>query len=350
MRVPASEMKAMANTLITPPEFEGRTARLGDADSAAKTPAERARHIPSLGEPEELKPKNPFQSLVENFRDAFFPEKLPPLQLESRPVAVVDPMAVKRDPVSTGVSVGFHVLLLLLIIWIGTRVIHVVTASKPKLNNISLDVPAPEPPVLKPSLKAMGGGGGAHDIAPVTKGHLPKISPNPIVPPSLPPKIPPKLAVDPAINLQPNVHMQNNNMPNIGVPNAPAVGVASLGTGSGGGLGSGNGNGLGPGSGGGTGGGVYNVGGDVSAPQLIYQVEPEFSEEARKARFQGNVVVGLIVDASGHPTHVHVLRPVGLGLDEKALAAVEQYRFKPATKGGRPVPVQLNVEVNFQIF
>jgi protein TonB len=196
----------------------------------------------------------------------------------------------------------------------------------------------------------MGGGGGAHDIAPVTQGRMPKFSPTPIVPPSNPPKIEPKLTVDPAINVQTNVHMMNNNMPNLGVPNAPNVGVNSLGNGSGGGLGSGRGNGLGPGSGGNTGGGVYSVGGDVSAPRLIYQVDPEFSEEARKAKFQGEVLVSLIVDATGRPTQVKVIRPVGMGLDEKAMEAVRQYKFAPAKKGGQPVPVMLNVAVNFQIF
>ena len=88
----------------------------------------------------------------------------------------------------------------------------------------------------------------------------------------------------------------------------------------------------------------------MSAPQLIYQVDPEFSEEARKAKFQGEVLVHLIVDATGRPTQVRVIRPVGMGLDEKAREAVAQYKFRPARKGGHAVPVELNVAVNFQIF
>jgi protein TonB len=88
----------------------------------------------------------------------------------------------------------------------------------------------------------------------------------------------------------------------------------------------------------------------VSAPVLLYQVEPEFSEEARKAKASGNVLVNLIVDQQGHPQNVHVLRGVGMGLDEKAIAAVKQYKFKPAMEGGKPVAVEMNVEVNFQIF
>jgi protein TonB len=123
-----------------------------------------------------------------------------------------------------------------------------------------------------------------------------------------------------------------------------------MGSGSGTGLGAGNGSGLGPGSGGNFGGGLRHVGGGVSAPVPIFEVEPEFSEEARKAKFMGVVTVNLIVDAKGMPQNVHVLRGVGMGLDDKAVEAVKQYRFKPAMEAGKPVPVQLNVEVNFQIF
>ena len=107
---------------------------------------------------------------------------------------------------------------------------------------------------------------------------------------------------------------------------------------------------MGPGSGGNYGGGLKQVGGGVSAPVLIHEVEPEFSEEARKAKAAGNVLVNLLVDEQGRPQHVHVLRGVGMGLDEKAVEAVKQYRFKPAMESGKPVAVYLNVEVNFQIF
>jgi protein TonB len=95
---------------------------------------------------------------------------------------------------------------------------------------------------------------------------------------------------------------------------------------------------------------VKSIGGGVSQPVLIHQVEPEFSEEARRAKSMGNVLVSLVVDAQGMPQNVHVTRGVGMGLDEKAVEAVKQYRFKPAMEAGKPVAVQLNVEVNFQIF
>ena len=95
---------------------------------------------------------------------------------------------------------------------------------------------------------------------------------------------------------------------------------------------------------------VRKIGGGVTEPELIYHVEPEFSAEAKKAKFNGIVLVNLIVDAKGKPQDVHVLRGVGMGLDEKALKAVRAYRFRPATEYGKPVPVGLNVEVNFKIF
>jgi protein TonB len=107
---------------------------------------------------------------------------------------------------------------------------------------------------------------------------------------------------------------------------------------------------LGAGIGGGFGGGLRKIGGGVSSPELIFKVDPEFSEEARRAKFMGIVLVNLIVDQQGRPENVHVLRGVGMGLDEKAVAAVKQYKFRPAKENGKPVAVELNVEVNFQIF
>jgi protein TonB len=120
--------------------------------------------------------------------------------------------------------------------------------------------------------------------------------------------------------------------------------------GNGSGLGSGYGSGLGSGTGGNYGGGLKKIGGGVSSPELIFKVDPEFSEEARKAKFAGIVLVNLVVDQNGNPQNVHVLRGVGMGLDQKAVAAVKQYKFKPAKEAGKPVAVELNVEVNFQIF
>ena len=95
---------------------------------------------------------------------------------------------------------------------------------------------------------------------------------------------------------------------------------------------------------------VRKVGGGVTAPVPIQMSEPEYSKEAKEAKFNGIVLVGLIVDTQGMPQNVHVLRGVGMGLDQNAIDAVKQYRFKPAMEGDKPVPVEVNLEVNFQIF
>jgi protein TonB len=204
------------------------------------------------------------------------------------------------------------------------------------------------PPPAPPKASTMGGGGGQRGPTPVTKGTPPKFADTQIVPPNKPPVVEPKIHIEPTIEVQQDVKMASS-IPQIGVANSPIVGM-SLGNGSGTGLGSGNGSGLGPGSGGNTGGGPKHIGGGISSPIPIYTVEPEFSEEARKAKVAGNVLVNLWVGTDGLPSHVHVIRGVGMGLDEKAVEAVKQYRFKPAMENGKPVLVELNIEVNFQIF
>jgi TonB family protein len=95
---------------------------------------------------------------------------------------------------------------------------------------------------------------------------------------------------------------------------------------------------------------LRRVGGNVSAPVLIYSVEPQFSKEEKRAKISGTVLVNLVVDQNGIPTNVRIVRGVGRGLDEKALEAVSKYKFKPAMEHGQPVPVELNIQVNFQIF
>jgi protein TonB len=200
-----------------------------------------------------------------------------------------------------------------------------------------------------PRADRIGGGGGQHDLAPVTKGRLPKLAQEQIVPPKAPPTQQAKITVEPTVVVQKDLKMANNDMPNLGMPNSNLKGF-SLGNGTGTGIGSGNGSGIGPGSGGNIGGGVMHIGGSVRPPEVLHSVEPEFSEEARKAKFSGNVQVYLIVDENGNPSHVRVVRGVGMGLDEKAVEAVRQYKFKPAMQNGKPVKVDLYIEVNFQIF
>src|SRR5437870_2623566 len=131
--------------------------------------------------------------------------------------------------------------------------------------------------------------------------------------------------------------------------NGPGSG-SGIGSGNGGGVGPGNGAGVGPGSDANMGGGAYRPGGGVTAPRAIYQPEPEYSDEARKAKFQGSVVLWLVVGPDGHPREVKVVRSLGMGLDEKALETVRTWRFEPGRKDGLPVAVQVHVEVIFHLY
>jgi protein TonB len=270
-----------------------------------------------------------------------------------RPAVVFAPevflarMSPKRDARTTAGALLLHVAAIGLLVFAVSLKTHTVMPSEREamLNELAT------PPLMLPTKTAMGGGGGQAGATPVVQGHLPKFAETQITPPKAPPLEQPKIQMPEAtVVVQPDLKMASNSMANLGMPNSNVVGVSSMGNGHGTGLGSGNGAGLGPGLGGNYGGGVMKIGGGVSSPVLLHQVEPEFSEEARKAKFMGNVLVSLVVDPQGMPRNVHVLQSVGMGLDEKAMDAVRQYRFKPAMEAGKPVAVQMNVEVEFQIF
>lgn len=325
----------MPETLIPPPEIDSNRPNT-QLHAAAETP-----HVGT-----ELKEPNIFESLIQSVRDAFFTPKLPPLVLESTPIYTKDPMATKMSRTSFVASIFIYAVIVLLIAWAVKSKVQLAAPKKTVFT--ALDVPPPTPPPAHKDA-AIGGGGGQKGPTPVSQGHLPKFEEKPLLPPKAPPLEQPKLAIEPAVNVQSNLKMADNNLPNLGLPTSNLPG-ASMGNGNGTGLGSGNGNGIGPGSGGNIGGGVFHIGGSVLAPKLLFSPEPEFSEEARKAKFSGDVQVYLIVDENGNPTHVKVVRGVGMGLDEKAIEAVRQYKFKPATQNGKPVKVDLYVNVNFQIF
>jgi len=307
-----------------------------------------------------LEEKPIWAELYENVRDVFFPPHLPPLVLTSTPIPVPDRMAVKANPWAIGIATSVNLLILALLLFLGVRKI-IDTVQQQQLHATPIDVGTWQPKAPKAgSSNGGGGGGGDHSLIDPTKGHLPKIEKNPIVPPQVQTVDKPKLAMDAAINVQKNITLPDNPlMPTIGVKNSPNVTLASngqgsgsgIGTGLGGGIGSGTGNGYGPGYGGGAGGGLYKVGGGVSKPIPLNNVEAEFSDEARRAKYQGVCVVELIVDAQGNPQNPHVVRALGMGLDEKAVEAVRKYKFKPAMKDGKtPVPVMIDVEVDFRLY
>jgi len=148
----------------------------------------------------------------------------------------------------------------------------------------------------------------------------------------------------------PDLKISNLNASTFGDPLANGV-SDSLGHGNGTGIGSGSGGGLGPGSGGGTGGGEFRAGvNGVGQPACIYCPNPDYSDEARKAKYQGSVVLDVIVTADGRVMDPRVLKGPGLGLEEKAIAAVKNWRMRPAMgPNGRPVSCRVNIEVVFRL-
>jgi TonB family protein len=289
-----------------------------------------------------------FKSFVQNIRDLVRPQKLPPLEVTSKPVEVGSIWGAygggetKSGAVSLLIHIGVVVLMLL--------IFQSPTVRK-KIVDLGNIVYVPAYKLPPAAQKAGGGGGGGQKTpVPVNRGAAPKFAPKQFIPPAEA-VVKPKLPATPTITAPaPVIQAENYGDPMSKLdPLSGGPGAHGLGAGTGGGIGPGNGDGYGPGSGGGMGGGVYRIGGDVSAPILINKVEPEYSEEARKAKYSGTVLLSIVVDANGLPRDIHVIRPLGLGLDEKAIEAVMKWRFRPGMKGGRPVATQAQVEVNFRL-
>ena len=359
----------MANDLLNPPETASPETPASQNGHGPHSLSQQARNQQGLAPNETgheldaflgkaFEEKSVWADLFESIHDLFFPVKLPPLELTSTPIPVADPMAVKRSPVSVAISAAVNIGLVLILLY-GFR--HQIVKALPlNLSNLDADIKPWIPTTPKSGKMGGGGGGGAHDVVAPVKGHLPKLDPKPLLQPTPVQIDKPKIPMVPAIDVQPVKLPDNPNMPLIGVASSPNVTLSSagqgsrggMGTGMNGGLGSGNGDGYGPGTGGNVGGGLRSVGDGVSAPVLTNKVEAEFSDEARRAKYEGTVVISLIVDANGNPQQVRVVRTLGMGLDEKAVEAVKQYRFKPAMdmKTHKPVPVPISVEVRFRLY
>ena len=299
-----------------------------------------------------------YQSFLRNVKEAIRPAKLPPLEVTSKPIPVKDIWGEYRYGRQSALSsVGIHVLVVVLLFTLGTnKTVRTAVQKGVVLINPNL---AEYMPDLKPKdqLAKGGGGGGDKSPLPASKGRAPRFAARQFVPPAAVVNNPnPKLLMEPTLIGQADMKLPNVDMNVWGDPLAK-IGPASNGPGSGGGIGSGSGGGIGPGrgpgygpgEGGGAGGGVFRIGGGVSAPVAIYKVEPEYSEEARKAKFQGTVVLSIVIDEKGLPTNFKVVRPLGLGLDGKAIEAVQKWRFLPGKKDGHAVAVLATVEVNFRL-
>jgi periplasmic protein TonB len=217
---------------------------------------------------------------------------------------------------------------------------------------------SPEGYTLPPAKSRAGGGGGGgdRDRLEASKGTPPRFAPEQITPPTIVVRNEnPKLSAEPTVVGPPDLKLPQTAMladalsRGLTPSNGPGSG-GGIGSGEGGGVGSGTGPGVGPGHGGGIGGGVYHVGGGVSAPRVVYDPDPEYSEEARQAKYQGTVVLWVVIGPDGHARDIRISRALGMGLDQKAMEAVRKWRFEPALKDGHPVAVQVNVEVNFRLY
>jgi protein TonB len=210
-----------------------------------------------------------------------------------------------------------------------------------------------------------GGGSGLQQPRPPAKalrsGHerisspAPDRQPPPPVEP--PPAVPPPLAGEtlPVMNA-PVIAMPSDDRTRAGVldrspevsSQGPGQGGAA-GAGNGSGVGQGDGSGIGPGSGGGTGGGPYRPGSGITAPRVLREVKPSYTDEARHAGITGTVDLEVVVRRDGSVGDVRLLRGLGRGLDQRAIDAVRQWRFAPATRQGVAVDVIVEVAVEFSL-
>lgn len=302
-------------------------------------------------------------SFWQNLRDAFFPRKLPPLQVTSKPLPVKDIWT--KDPQFTRVqalSVTVHVALLVLIIV--PLLPEIMSPATTRANNMVVtQIPDVSPylPKLKPAAKRAGGGGGGgeHNPVPASRGRAPKFDWNQFTPARVKTPPHPLYAMQPTVLGPPQLKIPNPNMNNWGDPLAKVITDSSgpgsggaIGSGNGQGIGSGNGAGLGPGSQWGTGGGTPSAGtGGYGYPACLYCPTAQYSDEAVKAKYQGTVEILAIITPDGRATDIHVIKGLGLGLDEKAIEAVRSWRFRAALgPNGQPAAVRQVIEVTFHLY
>jgi len=199
-----------------------------------------------------------------------------------------------------------------------------------------------------------GGGGGNFDPLPASRGNLPRASLNDqLAPPTVMlPKEMPRLPVEGTVMVAPDIKLPQGGQ--IGDPMSLFSRALSNGPGGPGGIGTGCCGGVGPSEGPQFGAGprgIYPAGKlGVTVPEVIYNPEPSFSDEARKAKVQGVVVLLLVVGQDGRAYDIRVGQSLGMGLDEKAVEAVGRWRFRPATLNGRAVATQIAVEVDFHLY
>ncbi len=304
-----------------------------------------------------------WSGLIESYRLEQEFRNAPPLKLTSKPVQVREiwgAFSYRRQGMV--VTAAAHLLFVLVMFGFQDNDLNDSTGG-----TVTLIIPVDISPYLaelqmpakaNPGDSGGGGGGGANSPLPASRGKLPRFSLEPqLAPPSPVIRNPdPQLSVEPTVRVPPEISLPQVDLSVFGDPfgadGPPSAGPGTgggIGSGRGTGVGSGRGSGVGPGSGGGIGGGVFRIGGGVTSPRLLYKVEPEYSEEARKAKYQGTVMLTVEVWEDGAAHNIRILRSLGLGLDEKAVEAVKQWKFSPGKKDGKPVRVAAQIQVSFRL-
>jgi protein TonB len=243
---------------------------------------------------------------------------------------------MRRGPVFASALIHAGVVALLLLI-----------ASIPPVRDSVAKLPDRVVPLLAPRLLPQvrdSSGGGQRNPLPASRGKAPPRAVTKIFVPPMAVRVDnPKLAVPQAMMDAPDI---NIDVAEIGDPMGK---LGSLSGGPGGPSGIGDASGRRIGNGSGDGPISYKALGITQEPKLLHAEEPEYSDEARRARVQGTVVLAIDVDVNGRVANVRVIRSLGLGLDEKAVAAVMKWKFRPAMAAGRPVTAPAQALVTFHL-
>jgi protein TonB len=203
---------------------------------------------------------------------------------------------------------------------------------------------------MLPAAKADGGGGSSHDKTPADHGRAPRFAATQFAVPLSHPMMNPKIAMTPTLLGDPSLTPPTVNAANLGNPLVAMLGD-SFGDKGGNGIGNGPGDGLGNGDEYGMGKEGHPAGyGGYGSPQCLYCPNAQFSDEAVKAKHQGVVLVDALITPDGRATDIRVVKSLGLGLDENAVAAVRTWRFKPAMgPDGKPAAVEQTIEVEYRL-
>ena len=356
------DLEALDRLVEGPTSFASLRRQIQEFRAEAANPTRRAE-ITAQADPHALEglidTQSPFLSIYLQARTILAEIRNPqPVETTAEPVEVEPLWSEWKVKKPVAVSLGAHVFMIMLVFtgfWSSSDPFPVQTTE----TFIPLYLP---PNLLLPEeddTSGGGGGGGRNRLTAPSLGQPPRASDQQLVPPTPEPpsNSDPFLVAEPTIvapqlaSMFSYVDLLNLGDPD-SIPAPPSSGPGTgggIGAGQGRGVGTGGGPGLGPGEGGGYGGGVFRVGGGITPPTILFKRDPIYSEEARKAQYQGTVVLEAIVRKDGSVEILRVVRSVGFGLDENAIKALKEWKFKPGMRNGVPVDVALNIEVNFNL-